>query len=146
MSNISCMNGGAFSWLDLLEILSAFAGSGSLAGLAAWLIQRAFVAKKTADVEHVADAQRMEATLMGRGRAGRIAKTDRDRFQGSSDGTRSLVHAIREYRKFAELNQLALQGSDYAHAVQELDEAIDRAERGLDEHEQRTLRIANRLV
>lgn len=143
MSNTSGMNGVAFSWLDLLEILSAFAGSGSLAGLAAWLIQRALVVRKAENVGHVADDRRMEVTVVDRGRAGRIAKTDRDRFQGPSDGTRSLVHAIREYRKFAELNPLALQGSNYAHAVQELDKAIDQAETGLDQSEQRTLRLAN---
>jgi hypothetical protein len=39
-----------------------------------------------------------------------------------------LVHAIREYRKIAESKPLTLQGSDYAHAVQELNKAIDRAE------------------
>jgi hypothetical protein len=39
-----------------------------------------------------------------------------------------LVHAIREYRKLAESKPLTLQGSDYAHAVQELNKAIDRAE------------------
>ena len=39
-----------------------------------------------------------------------------------------LVHAIREYRKLADSTPLTLQGSDYAHAVQELNKAIDRAE------------------
>jgi len=39
-----------------------------------------------------------------------------------------LVHAIREYRKLADTTPLTLQGSDYAHAVQELNKAIDRAE------------------
>ncbi len=39
-----------------------------------------------------------------------------------------LVHAIREYRKIADGKPLTLQGSDYAHAVQELNKAIDRAE------------------
>jgi hypothetical protein len=38
------------------------------------------------------------------------------------------VHAIREYRKVAESKPLTLQASDYAHAVQELNKAIDRAE------------------
>jgi hypothetical protein len=38
------------------------------------------------------------------------------------------VHAIREYRKPADQKPLTLQGSDYAHAVQELKKAIDRAE------------------
>jgi hypothetical protein len=39
-----------------------------------------------------------------------------------------LFHAIREYRKIADSKPLTLQGSDYAHAVQELNKAIDRAE------------------
>jgi hypothetical protein len=39
-----------------------------------------------------------------------------------------LVLAIREFRKTAASKALTLQGSDYAHAVQELNEAIDRAE------------------
>jgi len=38
-----------------------------------------------------------------------------------------LVHAIRQYRTIAESKPLTLQGSDYAHAVQELNKAIDRA-------------------
>ena len=38
-----------------------------------------------------------------------------------------LVHAIREYRRLAETTPLTLQGSDYAHAVQELNKVIDRA-------------------
>jgi len=39
-----------------------------------------------------------------------------------------LVHAIREYRMIADSKPLTLQGSDYAHAVHELNKAIDRAE------------------
>jgi hypothetical protein len=39
-----------------------------------------------------------------------------------------LVHAIRQYRKLAEQKPLTLQGSDYAHAVLELNKAIDRAD------------------
>jgi hypothetical protein len=39
-----------------------------------------------------------------------------------------LVHAIREHRKIADGKPLTLQGSDYAHAVHELNKAIDRAE------------------
>jgi hypothetical protein len=37
------------------------------------------------------------------------------------------AHAIRGYRKFCE-QPLTLRGSDYAHAVQELNKAIDQAE------------------
>jgi len=39
-----------------------------------------------------------------------------------------LVHAVREYRKLAESTPLTLQGSDYAHAVHELNKVIDRAD------------------
>jgi hypothetical protein len=39
-----------------------------------------------------------------------------------------LVHAIRKYRKLADQKPLTLQGSDFAHAVQELNKAIDGAE------------------
>jgi hypothetical protein len=39
-----------------------------------------------------------------------------------------LVHAIREYRMIADSKPLTLQGSDYAHAVHELNKAIDRAD------------------
>jgi hypothetical protein len=38
----------------------------------------------------------------------------------------TLVHAIREFRKFTD-QPVTLRGSDYAHAVQELNKAIDRA-------------------
>jgi hypothetical protein len=38
----------------------------------------------------------------------------------------NLVHAIGEFRKFTD-QPLTLRGSDYAHAVQELNKAIDRA-------------------
>jgi hypothetical protein len=39
-----------------------------------------------------------------------------------------LVHAIGEYRKLSDAKPLTLQGSDYAHAIQELNKAIDQAE------------------
>jgi hypothetical protein len=39
-----------------------------------------------------------------------------------------IVRAIRQYRKLAEQKPLTLQGSDYAHAILELNKAIDRAE------------------
>jgi len=38
-----------------------------------------------------------------------------------------LVKAIREFRKYTD-QPLTLRGSDYAHAVHELNKAIDRAE------------------
>jgi hypothetical protein len=37
-----------------------------------------------------------------------------------------LVHAIHEFRTFTD-QPLTLRGTDYAHAVQELNKAIDRA-------------------
>jgi hypothetical protein len=39
-----------------------------------------------------------------------------------------LVHAVRQYRSFAERQPLTLQGGDYARAVDELKTAIERAE------------------
>jgi hypothetical protein len=39
-----------------------------------------------------------------------------------------LVHAVRQYRTLAEKQPLTLQGADYAHAVDELKTAIERAE------------------
>ena len=39
-----------------------------------------------------------------------------------------LVKAIREFRKFTD-QPLTLRGSEYAHAVQELNKAIERADR-----------------
>jgi hypothetical protein len=50
-----------------------------------------------------------------------VRKTVKDR-QTLDD----LVKAIRKFRKFAD-QPLTLRGSDYAHAVQELNKAIDRA-------------------
>jgi hypothetical protein len=47
----------------------------------------------------------------------------------NSSGT-DLVDAIREYPTLAD-QPLALRGSEYAHAIQELNKAIDRAERFL---------------
>jgi hypothetical protein len=39
-----------------------------------------------------------------------------------------LIHAINQYRKLSESKPLTLQGSDYSHAVLELNKAIDHAE------------------
>jgi hypothetical protein len=38
----------------------------------------------------------------------------------------TLVHAINEFRKFTD-QPVTLRGSDYGHAVQELNKAVDRA-------------------
>ena len=53
-----------------------------------------------------------------------VRKAIRDRQIVLAD----LVHAIKEYRKISDQQPLTLQGSDYAHAVEELNKAIDRAE------------------
>jgi hypothetical protein len=53
-----------------------------------------------------------------------IKKSLKDR----QEALRELVHAIKSYRQLAEAKPLTLQGADYAHAVQELNKAIDRAE------------------
>ena len=51
-----------------------------------------------------------------------VRKVVKDRQLALGD----LVKAIREFRKFTD-RPLTLRGSDYAHAVQELNKAIDRA-------------------
>lgn len=53
-----------------------------------------------------------------------VRKAVRDRQLALAE----LVHAIREYRKLADGKSLTLQGSDCAHAAQELNKAIDLAE------------------
>jgi hypothetical protein len=53
-----------------------------------------------------------------------VKKAIRDRQLALAE----LVHAIREYRKIAESKPLNSQDPDYAHAVQELNKTIDRAE------------------
>jgi hypothetical protein len=52
-----------------------------------------------------------------------VRKTVKDRLLALDE----LVKAIREYRKFTD-QPLTLRGSDYAHAVRELNQAIERAE------------------
>jgi len=45
------------------------------------------------------------------------------------DALGNLVDGIRLYRKLADSKPLTLQGSDFAQAVEELNKAIERAER-----------------
>jgi hypothetical protein len=45
------------------------------------------------------------------------------------DALGNLVDAIRPYRKLADSKPLTFQGSDFAQAVEELNKAIERAER-----------------
>lgn len=82
-----------------------------------------WVLKDTTGIELPA-AERKTIDLEGRIVKEGVRKAIGDR-QVALEG---LVHAIREYRKLAESKPLTLQGSDYAHAVQELNKAIDRAE------------------
>ena len=78
------------------------------------------------------DAARMELPLPARktidleGRLVKdgVKKAVRDRQLALTE----LVHAIRQFRKIADSKPLTLQGSDYAHAVLELNKKIDRAE------------------
>ena len=53
-----------------------------------------------------------------------VRKTVKDRQLALDE----LVKAIREFRKFTD-QPLTLLGSEYAHAVQELNKAMERAER-----------------
>src|SRR5271166_6412701 len=60
---------------------------------------------------------------------GRIVKDGvREALRDRQLALAELVHAIREYRKIADSKPLTLQGGDYAHAVHELNKAIDWAE------------------
>jgi hypothetical protein len=57
---------------------------------------------------------------------GRIVKDGvRKAIQDRQIVLADLIHAIREYRRLAETTPLTLQGSDCAHAVLELNNAID---------------------
>ena len=59
---------------------------------------------------------------------GRIVKEAvRSGLQDRHKALTNLINAIREYRKFSD-QPLTLRGSEYAHAVLELNKAIDRAE------------------
>jgi hypothetical protein len=60
---------------------------------------------------------------------GRIVKDGvRKVLRGRHLALAELVHAVREYRRIAESKPLTLQGSEYPHAVHELNKAIDRVE------------------
>jgi hypothetical protein len=53
-----------------------------------------------------------------------VRKAIRDR----QDALHELLNAINQYRKLSESKPLTLRGSDYAHAILELNKAIDHAE------------------
>lgn len=61
---------------------------------------------------------------------GRLVKDGvRKALTQSRTALEDLVRAVRQYRTLAEKQPLTLQEADYAHAVRELNTAIDRAER-----------------
>ena len=78
--------------------------------------------KTTAGIELPAPA-RKTIDLEGRIVQDGVRKAVKDR-QIALDG---LLKAIREFRKYTD-EPLTLRGSEYAHAVQELNKAIDRAD------------------
>ena len=81
-----------------------------------------WVLKDTAGIEPQQPA-RKTIDLEGRLVKDAVRKTLKDR----QNALTNLLLAIQEYRRFAD-QPLTLRGSEYAHAVQELNQAIDRAE------------------
>jgi hypothetical protein len=81
-----------------------------------------WVLKDTAGIE-VQQPARKSIDLDGRLVKDAVRKILKDR----QSALIHLVHAIRAYRKLAD-QPLALRGSEYAQAVRELNQAIDRAE------------------
>ena len=60
---------------------------------------------------------------------GRLIKDGvRKAIQDRQNALHELAIAINQYRKLSESKPLTLQGSDYAHAVLDLNKAIDHAE------------------
>jgi len=58
---------------------------------------------------------------------GRLIKDGvRKAIKDRQNALHELLNAINQYRKLSESKPLTLQGSDYAHAVLELNKAIDR--------------------
>jgi hypothetical protein len=106
---------------DLLDELEASRASRKRA----WenLAEIRWVIKDTCGIDLPPPA-RKTIDLEGRIVKDGVRKALRDRQLALAE----LVHAIREYRKIAESKPLTLQGSDYAHSVNELNKAIDWAE------------------
>jgi hypothetical protein len=104
---------------DLLDELEASRASRKRA----WenLQEIRWVLKNAAGVELLPPA-RKTIDLEGRIVKDGVRKTVRERQAALND----LVKAFREFRKFTD-QPLTLRGGDYAHAVQELNKAIDRA-------------------
>jgi hypothetical protein len=49
-------------------------------------------------------------------------------YPGSTECLRQLLNVINQHRKLSESEPLTLRSSEFAHAVQELNKAIDRGE------------------
>jgi hypothetical protein len=105
---------------DLLDELEASRASRKRA----WEILQEirWVLKDNAGIE-LPPATRKTIDLEGRLVKDAVRKTLKDRHNALTD----LVNAIRKYRKLEE-EPLTLRGSDYAHAIQHLNQALDRAE------------------
>ncbi len=82
-----------------------------------------WVLKEVTGVEARAPAKKM-IDLEGRLVKDAVRKALQDQQKAITD----LLDAIRKYRRLAD-EPLTLRGSEYAHAVQELNKAIDRADR-----------------
>jgi hypothetical protein len=82
-----------------------------------------WVLKDVAGVELPSPA-RKTIDLEGRIVKDGVRKAVAERLKALAD----LVHAVREYRRLADSTPLTLQGADYAHAVQELNRTIERAD------------------
>ena len=81
--------------------------------------------KDTAGVE-LPPAAKKTTDLEGRVVKDAVREALKDRQKPLAD----LIHAVGHYRNLAD-RLFTYRGSDYAHAVQELNKAIDRAERFL---------------
>jgi hypothetical protein len=105
---------------DLLEELEASRASRKRS----WeILQEIRWVLKDVTATELPPAARKTIDLEGRLVKDGVRKVLRDRQHALTD----LVGAIREYRKYLD-QPLTLRGSDYAHAVQELNQAIERAE------------------
>jgi hypothetical protein len=106
---------------DLLDELEASRASRKRA----WenLQEIRWVLKDVAGVELPPPARKI-IDLEGRIVKDGVRKTVKDRQLALDE----LVKAIREFRRFTD-QPLTLRGSEYAHAVQELNKAIERADR-----------------
>jgi hypothetical protein len=105
---------------DLLDELEASRASRKRA----WEILQEirYVLRDTAGIEARQPARK---TIDLEGRV--VKEAVRNALQDRQKALTNLIQAIREHRKLSD-QPLTLRGSEYAHAVQELNKAIDRAE------------------